>query len=173
MTLLLLTQLSERTNERTLVSMIQPLWTLPCIIALRFWPGALKNAWGTYAVTTVLLSYPYCHAILVGWASKNSNNVGSRSVSAAFYNMAVQLGNICATFIYRTDDKPLYHRGNTQLIIINIAAIALFILTKIYYVTKNKIRDRKWNAMTPEEQHDYKTNTQLSGSRRLDFRFAH
>jgi hypothetical protein len=124
-------------------------------------------------VTTVLLSYPYCHAILVGWTSKNSNNVGSRSVSAAFYNMAVQLGNICANFIYRTDDKPLYHRGNTQLLIINLASIAIFILTKIYYVTKNKIRDRKWSAMTPEEQHDYKVNTQLSGSRRLDFRFAH
>ncbi|KAH6672136.1 major facilitator superfamily transporter-like protein [Halenospora varia] len=172
-TLLLITQLSERTNERTLVSMLQPLWTLPCIIALRFWPGALKNAWGTYAVTTVLLSYPYCHAILVGWTSKNSNNVGARSVSAAFYNMAVQLGNICANFIYRADDKPLYHRGNTNLIIINLLSIALFLMTKVYYVTKNKRRDKVWNAMTTEEQTAYKRNTKLIGSRRLDFRFAH
>jgi predicted MFS family arabinose efflux permease len=173
MTLLLLTQLSERTNERTLVSMIQPLWTLPCVIALRFWPGALKDAWGTYALTTVLLSYPYCHAILVGWTSKNSNNVGTRSVSAALYNMAVQLGNICANFIYRTDDAPLYRRGNTQLIAINILTIVLFLFTKVYYITRNKMRDRKWNAMTPEEQRDYKLNTKLTGSRRLDFRFAH
>lgn len=172
-TLLLLTQLSERTNERTLVSMIQPLWTLPCVIALRFWPGALKDKWATYAVTTVLLSYPYCHAILVGWTSKNANNVGARSVSAAFYNMAVQLGNICANFVYRADDKPLYHRGNTNLIIINLLVIVLFIFTKVYYVTKNKIRDRKWNAMSPEEQSEYKLNTKLAGSRRLDFRFAH
>jgi hypothetical protein len=28
--------------------------------------------------------------------------------------------------------------------------IVLFLLTKVYYVTKNKIRDRKWNAMSPE-----------------------
>jgi predicted MFS family arabinose efflux permease len=172
-TLLLLTQLSARTNERTLVSMIQPLWTLPCVIALRFWPGTEVNKWGTYAITSVLLSYPYCHAILVGWTSKNANNVGARSVSAALYNMTVQLGNICANFIYRTDDQPLYHRGNTQLIIINLATIVLFILTKIYYVTKNRIRDKKWNAMTAEEQLDYKLNTKLTGSRRLDFRFAH
>ncbi|APA07020.1 hypothetical protein SS1G_04294 [Sclerotinia sclerotiorum 1980 UF-70] len=172
-TLLLLTQLSERTNERTLVSMIQPLWTLPCIIALRFWPGSGVQAWNTYALVTVLLSYPYCHAILVAWTSKNSNNVGTRSVSSALYNMAVQLGNICGNFIYRTDDKPLYHRGNTQLIIINIVAIVVFLLTKVYYVMRNKQRDRVWNAMTAEEQQDYKRNAMVTGSRRLDFRFAH
>jgi predicted MFS family arabinose efflux permease len=172
-TLLLLTQLSERTNERTLVAMIQPLWTLPCVIALRFWPGTEVNKWGTFALTTVLLSYPYCHAILVGWTSKNANNVGARSVSAALYNMMVQLGNICANFIYRADDKPLYHRGNTQLIIINLVSILIFILTKIYYVWRNKSRDKRWYAMTPEEQHGYKVNTKLNGSRRLDFRFAH
>ncbi|KAH6720701.1 major facilitator superfamily transporter-like protein [Leptodontidium sp. MPI-SDFR-AT-0119] len=172
-TLLLLTQLSERTNERTLVAMLQPIWTLPCIIALRFWPGALKEAWGTYALVTVLLSYPYCHAILVGWTSKNSNNVGARSVSAAFYNMAVQLGNICSNFIYRQDDKPLYHRGNRNLLIINFLSIGLFLFTKVYYVYRNKQRDRVWNAMSAEEQRDYKRNETLTGSRRLDFRFAH
>ncbi|KAF7915734.1 hypothetical protein BELL_0074g00240 [Botrytis elliptica] len=172
-TLLLITQLSERVKERTLVSMIQPLWTLPCIIALRFWPGSGVQAWNTYALVTVLLSYPYCHAILVAWTSKNSNNVGTRSVSSALYNMAVQLGSICANFIYRTDDKPLYHRGNTQLIIINIASIAVFLFTKFYYIMRNKQRDKVWNAMTAEEQQDYKRNTKLTGSSRLDFRFAH
>lgn len=173
LTLLGITWLSERTNERTFVSMLQPIWTLPCVIALRYWPGTLVDKWGTYAVTFVLLSYPYCHAILVGWTSKNSNNVGARSVSAAFYNMAVQLGNICSNFIYRTDDKPLYHRGNRNLIIINCLSIGLFLFTKLYYITRNKSRDRKWNALSPEEQRDYKRNTKLSGSRRLDFRFAH
>lgn len=60
MTLLLVTRLSERLNERSLVAIFQPLWTLPCIIALRFWPGVIDDAWGTYALITVLLSYPYC-----------------------------------------------------------------------------------------------------------------
>jgi hypothetical protein len=59
-TLILVTRLSDRLNERTFVSMLQPLWTLPCIIALRWWPGVIKNQWGTYALITVLLSYPYC-----------------------------------------------------------------------------------------------------------------
>lgn len=190
-TLILITRLSEWTNERTLVSMIQPLWTLPCLIALRFWPGSLHKAWGTYALVSVLLSYPYCHAILVAvsspapfppntnsntpsqWTSKNSNNVGARSVSAALYNMSVQLGNICANFIYRNDDKPYYHRGNRNLIIINLLSIVLFLFTKVYYIWRNKQKQRIWNALSPEEQREYKVNTKLEGSRRLDFQFAH
>ena len=64
--------------------------------------------------------------------------------------MCVQLGNIIGTFIYLADDAPLYRRGNRNLVIINFLAIAIFILTKIYYVTKNKIRDKKWNALTAE-----------------------
>lgn len=173
MTLILVTFLSERTNERTFVALLQPLWTLPCIIAFRFWHGALKDPWHTYALAVVLLSYPYCQAILVGWCSRNSNSVGTRTMSAIFFSMCTQIGTICASNIYRQDDRPLYHRGNTNLIIVNIAVIVLFLATKCYYVMKNRSRDRKWNAMTLEQQMEYKISTSLTGSKRLDFRFAH
>ncbi|KAL2071872.1 hypothetical protein VTL71DRAFT_13107 [Oculimacula yallundae] len=149
-TLLGITWLSERLNERSLVASFQPIWTLPCLIALYTWPGLMKDVWGTYALIMTLLSYPYCHAINVGWASRNSNNVGSRSVSTALYNMSVQLGGIIAANIYREDDKQLYKRGNRVLIGIDIMVICLFLFTKAYYVTKNKVRDKKWNAMTQE-----------------------
>ncbi|EHK22963.1 uncharacterized protein TRIVIDRAFT_53859 [Trichoderma virens Gv29-8] len=171
--LILITRLSEWLNERTLVAMLQVIWTLPCVIALRWWPGVMVNQWGTYALVTVLTSYPYCHAILVGWTSKNSNNVGTRSVSAAIYNMCVQVGSIISAYIYVNDDAPLYHRGNFNLFIINLLAIVLFLLTKIYYVWRNKQRDRVWNAMTEEARKDYVATTRLQGSGRLDFRFAH
>ncbi|KAI3325471.1 MFS general substrate transporter [Xylariaceae sp. AK1471] len=173
LTLILITRLAGYLNERTLVSMLQNIWLLPTLIALRWWPGALVNPWGTYALLTVLLSYPYCHAILVAWVSRNSNSVGTRSVSAAVYNMAVQAGNVISNFIYLDDDKPLYKRGNTVLFAINILSIALFILTKFYYTWRNKQRDRIWNAMTEEERTSYIANTRIIGSKRLDFRFAH
>ncbi|KAB5576337.1 major facilitator superfamily domain-containing protein [Coniochaeta sp. 2T2.1] len=171
--LILLTRLSERLNERTFVSMLQPLWTLPCLIALRWWPGTATDKWGTYALVTVLTSYPYAHAILVGWASKNSNNVGARSVSAALYNMSVQLSSISAAYIYQDHDKPKYKDGNLTLVIINVAVIGVFLLTKVYYIWRNRQRERVWGAMTEQERIDYVSNTKLSGSRRLDFRFAH
>ncbi|KAI1768467.1 allantoate permease [Hypoxylon sp. FL1150] len=171
--LLLLTRLSERFNERSLVAIVQPLWTLPCIFALRFWSGVVEDRWGTYGILMTLLSYPYCHAILVGWCSKNSNNVGTRTVSAALYNMSVQAGNVYASYIYRDDDKPRYRRGNTTLLVINLVAILVFLLTKLYYVWRNKQKDRVWNALTEEQQNEYRKTTKLQGSRRLDFRFAH
>ena len=62
----------------------------------------------------------------------------------------VQLGNIISANIYRTSDAPLYHKGNTHLIIINILVILLFLFTKFYYVTRNRLREKKWNAMTIE-----------------------
>ena len=55
-----------------------------------------------------------------------------------------------AANIYRDNDKPLYKRGNRVLLAINVLVIFLFLFSKAYYVTKNKIRDRKWNAMTPK-----------------------
>ncbi|CAK7237874.1 hypothetical protein SBRCBS47491_010185 [Sporothrix bragantina] len=172
-TLILLTRLSDIVKERTFVAMLQSVWTLPCVLALRFWPGLIVNRWGTYALVTVLLSYPYCHAILVGWTSKNANNVGARSVSAALYNITVQMGGIISAYIYRADDAPYYHRGNKYLIIINFLSIAVFLFTKAYYIFRNKQREKQWNALSREEPIKYKRETTLQGSRRLDFRFAH
>jgi hypothetical protein len=155
------------------VSMLQNIWLLPCLLALRLWKGANKDAWGTYGLITTLLSYPYCHAIVVSWVSRNSGSVRTRSVSAAFYNMTVQMGNIIASNIYRTDDKPLYHRGNTVLICLDIVAILLFLTAKGYYVWKNKIRAAKWDVMSEDERAHYLDNTTDEGNKRLDFRFDH
>ncbi|KAL5337601.1 major facilitator superfamily domain-containing protein [Aspergillus crustosus] len=168
-----LTHLSERLNERTFVSMIQSLWVLPCILILRFWSGAMSDAWGTYAIMVVLLSYPYCHAILVGWTSKNSNNVGTRTVSAAVYNMSVQMGNIIGNNVFRADDAPRYQRGFSILLGLNLLGIVLFLATKAYYVWRNQQREKIWAAMSFEEREDYIKNSEDRGSKRLDFRFAH
>lgn len=51
--------------------------------------------------------------------------------------------------------------------------IVLYILTKAYYIWRNKVRDREWNALTKEEQIRYLATTKDSGSKRKDFRFAH
>ncbi|EFX01701.1 allantoate permease [Grosmannia clavigera kw1407] len=171
--LLLLTCLSERFNQRAFVAILQPLWTLPCLLALRYWPGISVDRWGTYALLIVLLSYPYCHAILVGWCSKNSNNVATRTVSSALYNMSTQAGGIFASYVYREDDKRLYHRGNSTLLVINVLSILLFISAKSYYVWRNQQKERMWSTLTPEQQAHYRKTTRLEGSRRLDFRFAH
>ena len=87
--------------------------------------------------------------------------------------MSVQLGNVCSNFIYQDYDKPAYRVGNRNLVIINCLSIGIFLLTKAYYVWRNKQKERIWLALTPEERADYLANSKVQGSRRLDFRFAH
>lgn len=87
--------------------------------------------------------------------------------------MCVQLGSVVSAYIYVDDDAPLYHRGNFNLFIINVLSIVLFLLTKVYYIWRNKQRDKVWNALTEDEKKEYTANTKVRGSARLDFRFAH
>ncbi len=89
------------------------------------------------------------------------------------HQMCVQVGSIISAYIYVDSDSPLYHQGNQALFGINLLAIALFILAKLYYVWRNNRREKVWSAMSEEARNDYIANTKLSGSRRLDFRFAH
>lgn len=87
--------------------------------------------------------------------------------------MCVQLGGVIAANIYREDDKPRYFRGNSVLIGICILALVLFVFAKVYYVLRNKAREKKWSAMSQEEKHVYLETTTDEGNKRLDFRFAH
>lgn len=171
--LIAITWFSERINQRTYVCFLLPLFTIPFLAAIRWWSGSMVEAWPTWFLVSMVLAAPYIHAICVSWVSRNSNSVRARSVSSAVYNMCVQLGNIAAYNIYRSDDAPLYRRGNSQLFAISCALVPLLCIVKFYYVRRNKSRDLIWNAMSPEEQEDYIKTTSDSGSKRLDFRFDH
>jgi len=71
------------------------------------------------------------------------------------------------------DDAPLYKRGNKQLLAILCTNICLYGLTKVYYVCRNRHKERRWAAMTEDERLDYLANTTDEGNKRLDFRFQH
>jgi hypothetical protein len=170
--LLVVTWMSDKFQERSIVASLSNIWIFPWLVALIALPTG-SSPWLQYGLLSGLLSYPYCHAILVGWNAKNANSVRTRAVSAAFYNMFVQSGNIISSNIYRDDDQPYYRRGNKILLGICSFNVVLFYMVKAFYVWRNKVRDRKWNAMTKEEQDDYVVSTKDEGMKRLDFRFAH
>ncbi|KAI0003513.1 MFS general substrate transporter [Xylariaceae sp. FL0662B] len=172
-TMLANTYAAEIIRELSFVSMVGQIWILPFLIYLIVADTANASRWVIWTVTTLLLGYPSAHPVQVGWNSRNSNTVRSRTVSAACYNMFVQAGGIISSNIYRADDAPLYRRGNRQLLAILATNIVLYCLTKAYYVLRNRRRDRKWNAMTEEEKLKYLSTTTEEGSKRLDFRFEH
>ncbi|CAK4031427.1 MFS transporter [Lecanosticta acicola] len=169
--LLLISWVSERLNERGFMSSLSNIWILPWLAALVAL-GSSASDWVRYALLTGLLSYPYCHAILVAWNSRNSNSVRTRAVSAALYNMFVQAGNIIGVNIYRENDRPFYIRGNKILLGICCFNVVLLWVVKYYYVARNEKRQRAWAKMSGEEQADYSAHTTDEGAKRLDFRFA-
>ncbi|GMG21552.1 unnamed protein product [Ambrosiozyma monospora] len=171
--LLAITWFSEKLNNRLGVCLFQPIWTVPLMLVLRFWKGAMVNKWGTYAVVTLILGNPYIHAICVSLCSRNSQSIKTRTVSASLYNMFVQAGSIISSNIYRTADKPLYKTGNAVLVGFALAMYPILFGAKLFYIHINNKRDKIWNAMTEEEKDDYLENTTDIGSRRLNFRFGH
>lgn len=169
----LLAAFSEWSGQLTLAAVIPQIWALPFLIWLEVAYTSSSNKWVVYAVMTLFLSQPYAHPIQVSWNSRNSNAVRSRTVSAAAYNMFVQLSGIISAQIYRTDDSPRYRRGNKVLLGIVALNVVVYASAKCYYVKRNQYRDRIWNAMSEEERLHYLATTTDEGNKRLDFRFAH
>lgn len=165
--------ISEVINERSYILSFSSIWVLACLFPLRYWPGSQINVWGTYAILIILLGHNPVAPLSISWTSANSNSVRSRAVSGAIVNIFSQTGSIAASNIYRMDDAPLYHRGNEQLIAIAFGALAACLLAKVYYIQRNKYKERKWSSMTVEEQEYYISNSTDSGNKRLDFRFVH
>ncbi|KAJ7110332.1 major facilitator superfamily domain-containing protein [Mycena crocata] len=170
--LLFTAYLSEIVNSRVAATIVLQLWALPLLIALYTF-DKFTSQWVYFAVVTLVTGFPYVHPIQVAWASRNSYSVRTRTISASCYNMFVQAGAIVYSNIYRTDDKPLYKRGNRALIGVCSMNIVLYLATFFFYRTLNRLRDKKWNAWSKKEQQDYVENTKDVGNERLDFRFAY
>ncbi|KAK4227401.1 major facilitator superfamily domain-containing protein [Podospora fimiseda] len=172
MNMIILTYLSEIMNEKSLVAMLPQFWAVPFLIWLRFVDTSGVSKWTVWLVMTVFLGNPYAHPIQVGWVSRNSNAVRSRAVGSAMYNMCVQGGSIIASNIYRADDAPQYHRGNTVLLTLVIVNIIVYLSTRAYYTWRNKTRERIWDVMSESEREKYLQENWDAGNKRLDFRFA-
>ncbi|TVY17185.1 putative transporter protein [Lachnellula arida] len=172
--LLFWTWLSEKVNQRFLVGLFSQIWVIPLLVALEVLPTKFPHSqWVRYAISSLIVGYPYVHAILVAITSRNAGTVRTRTVGSSLYNMAVQTSNIISTQIYQDKDKPLYRTGNKVLLGIAAWNFVLFIGAKAYYFWKNKKRDELWDAMSREQKLHYLETTKDKGNKRLDFRFAH
>jgi hypothetical protein len=87
--------------------------------------------------------------------------------------MSVQTGSIFSTWVYREDDKPLYRRGNSTLLAINLLSILVFIMARYYYVWRNKQKRKVWSLMTEGQKAEYRKTSKRLGSKSLDFMFAY
>ncbi|KAL6362724.1 hypothetical protein LRP88_04028 [Fusarium phalaenopsidis] len=168
--MLWITFLTEKFHQIALFGLLAQLWVLPLLIVEYTSVQSLSH-WAQYALAFLIIGQPSVHAAQVGWCSRLSNSVRTRAISAALYNITIQLSGIASSNIYREDDKPLYHRGNKNLVAITVGTIFAYAFAKGYYTYRNKSKRSKWNSLSTQEKANYLNNTNDQGNKRLDFFF--
>jgi hypothetical protein len=171
--MLALAKSSEYFNERAFHCFLGELWSLPLLAALLGLPAG-GHAWSRFALTTMISGYPYFHPIVGAWISENSFSVKKRAVTAATYNVIVQMGSVIGSQIYRQDDQPYYYRGNKVLISICALSLVVLVAQRQWLVLLNKRKARVWDGMSAEEKLVYQDDMaarEQDGNMRLDFRF--
>ena len=59
------TYISEKINQRFLVGLMSQVWVIPLLIALETLPQKFPHSnWVRYAISSLVVGYPYVHAIL-------------------------------------------------------------------------------------------------------------
>lgn len=162
---------SERLNHRTFVCATENLWSIPCYVALFLLPAS-ASPWVYWAIATLQLGAPYVQPLQVAWIARNAGSVANRSVSAAVYNVAVQLGVIVGVNVYQPSDAPEYRRGNLAMALLCSGVLLQYIGVYLYYRWRNASKARLWDQMTREERVAYLDANKDAGNKSLAFRFA-
>ncbi|KAJ8059459.1 hypothetical protein OCU04_011121 [Sclerotinia nivalis] len=135
-------------------------------------------------ITMLVLAYssdffdehPYFHPIVSAWISENTFDVKKRAVTAATYNVIVQVGSLIGSQIYRSYDAPYYKQGNKVLVSICALSLVTFVAQRQYLIVLNKKKEKVWGRMTAEEKAAYQNDSvarEKDGNKRLDFRFKY
>lgn len=170
-----MTRLATHYGERSLATAITNVWVFPCLAMLLTLPDTTKGHWGwvRYGVLSLISAVPYPLSFLVGWVSQNSHSVQARTVSLCLVNISAQLAGIVSTFAYTDSDQPYYRHGNIRLAFLSCLSILFCVIVRYYYVAINQERANQWQALTEEQQVNYRINTKDYGSSRIDARLAY
>lgn len=174
-TMLTLAWSSDRHNERTLHAFFGEFWIMPLLIAAISLPDGGRE-WGRFSLVSLISGYPYFHPIISSWISENSFDVKKRAITAATYNVIVQVGSLVGSQIYRSWDGPYYHVGNSVLLAICVLSLVAIAGQRQVLVHLNKRKEQRWEVMSAEERTAYQSDTvarEKEGNKRLDFRFVY
>ncbi|KAF1961087.1 MFS general substrate transporter [Byssothecium circinans] len=173
-TMLGLAYSSDHFNERTLHIIFGEFWIMPLLVALVTLPDGGRE-WGRFTLITLISGYPYFHPLVSSWISENTFDVKKRAITAATYNVIVQIGSLIGGQIYRKWDGPYYKVGNKVLMSICALSLVVMVVQRWTLVRLNRKKEEKWSAMSEEEKAFYQADVaarEAEGNKRLDFRFA-
>lgn len=90
LTMFALAYSSEYFNEKSFHCLFGVFWSLPMLTAMVTLPDDGRE-WGRFTLVTLIAGYPYFHPIVSSWISQNSFSVKKRAITAATYNVIVQM----------------------------------------------------------------------------------
>ncbi|ORY68386.1 major facilitator superfamily domain-containing protein [Pseudomassariella vexata] len=174
-TMLALAFSSDYFNERAFHCFFGEFWMIPLFVALLAIPDGGRD-WARFSLITLISGYPYFHPLVSSWISENTFDVKKRAITAATYNVIVQIGSLIGSQIYRSWDAPYYKNGNRVCISICALSLVAFVAQRQYLIYLNRKKERVWRTMSEEErltyQHDQGAR-EVDGNKRLDFRFRY
>ncbi|KAF1934816.1 MFS general substrate transporter [Clathrospora elynae] len=173
-TMLGLAYSSDYFNERAFHCILGEFWIMPLLVALITLPDGGRE-WGRFSLITLISGYPYFHPLVSSWISENTFDVKKRAITAATYNVIVQIGSLISSQIYRKYDGPYYKQGNTVLVSICALSLITFVVQRQVLVRMNKKKQQQWEKMSSDEKALYQADIisrEQDGNKRLDFRFA-
>ncbi|PLB51365.1 putative MFS transporter [Aspergillus steynii IBT 23096] len=138
--LLALSFAADKTGHRGPFVLIAITWNVIAFPCLRTLPQS-SGKWHKYgALAASYVSYASTHVLNIGWLSVNCKSPQERSVAMALIIMAANAAGIAGSQIFRTEDKPLYHRGLTAICAIAAACWCLTVILNVQYFLLQKRR---------------------------------
>lgn len=174
-TMLTLAWSSNHFNERAWHCFFGEFWLIPLFTALLTLPDGGQE-WARFSLITLISGYPYFHPLVSSWISENTFDVKKRAITAATYNVIVQVGSLVGSQIYRSWDSPYYKVGNKVCISIAVLSLAAFVGQRQFLVYLNGQKERVWRTMNEEERQAYQLDQvarEKDGNKRLDFRYQY
>ncbi|RDW78914.1 uncharacterized protein DSM5745_05766 [Aspergillus mulundensis] len=131
-----LTWLSDRTQQRGLVTLLSVSWSLitwGCLMTV----AGLSNKWHKYVILILAnLCGVTTHVLNTSWLLSHTKSDQERGISSAVMTIAVNLGGLSGGQIYREEYAPTYHHSIQTMTIVGAAAwVVTVALILLYYFT--------------------------------------
>jgi len=160
---------SDRTGQRGLHGLIGAIWYWTGFMLLRFLPATASRG-SRYAAAFITGSWPMTHPLNISWMNENVAGVGKRTLANGMVIAGANIYGIWASQIYRANDAPLYHVGNSINIGFASAAILIWIYQRFYYRQLNRSRVMKYNELSEADKQEVQSQVYEQGSKSLLFK---
>ncbi|KAK4518283.1 uncharacterized protein ATC70_001635 [Mucor velutinosus] len=161
---------ADRFGNYALHALIGCVWSMIAFLVLQFLPNS-AGRWSFYAAALFVASTPPWHGMQIAWMSSNLAPVGKRTIALGAVIGAANICGVPGSQIYQASDAPHFHVGNWVNFGLMATAALFFVFQRTSYSLTNKIREKKWSAMSDDEKKEYSKTTTSEGSNRIDFRF--